>query len=62
MVDNKHHSDEPDRNRVSGSEAYQIRYFAKAVGLDVEQVRKLIQRHGEDRQTLEREARKLKGH
>jgi hypothetical protein len=62
MADNKHQIGEPDRSHVSESEDYEIRYFAKAVGLDVEQVRKLIQRHGNDRQTLEREARKLKGH
>ena len=62
MADNKDHIGEPDRSRVSGSEDYEVRYFAEAIGLDVEKVRKLIQRHGADRATLVREARKLKSH
>ena len=62
MADNKDHIGEPDRSRVSGSEEYEVRHFAEAIGLDVEKVRKLIQRHGEDRATLEREARKLTSH
>lgn len=62
MADNKQHVGEPDRSRVSGSEEYEIRHFAKAIGLDVDKVRELIRRHGNDRETLEREARKLKGH
>ncbi|CAN7515353.1 DUF3606 domain-containing protein [Phenylobacterium sp. LjRoot219] len=62
MADNKQHIGEPDRGRVSGSEDYEVRYFAEAIGLDVEKVRELIRRHGDDREMLEREARKLKGH
>jgi hypothetical protein len=62
MADNKDHIGEPDRSRVSGAEDYEVRHFAEAIGLDVEKVRKLIERHGNDRATLEREARKLKGH
>jgi hypothetical protein len=62
MADDKQHIGEPDRSRVSGSEEYEVRHFAEAIGLDVEKVRELIRRHGNDRDTLEREARKLKGH
>ena len=62
MADNKDHAGEPNRSRVSGSEEYEVRHFAEAIGLDVEKVRILIQRHGMDRETLEREARKLRGH
>lgn len=62
MADNKQNTGEPDRSRVAGSEEYEIRHFAKAVGLDVEKVRELIRRHGNDRETLEREAQRLKRH
>ena len=62
MADNKEHIGEPERSRVSGSEEYEIRYFAEAIGLDVEKVRKLIQRHGDDRLMLGREARKPRSH
>ena len=62
MADNKDHTGEPNRSRVSGSEEYEVRHFAEAIGLDVEKVRKLIQKHGADRGTLEREARKLGSH
>jgi hypothetical protein len=62
MSDSKQHVGAPDRRRVAGSEEYEIRHFAKAIGLDVDKVRELIRRHGADRATLEREARKLKGH
>jgi hypothetical protein len=62
MADNKDHIGEPERSRVAGSEEYEIRHFAEAIGLDVEKVRKLIERHGADRATLEREARKLTSH
>lgn len=63
MADNKDHIGEPERSPTSrGSEEYEVRHFAEAIGLDVEKVRKLIQRHGADRATLEREARKLTSH
>lgn len=62
MAENKEHIGEPDRSPASGSEDYEVRYFAEAIGLDVEKVRKLIQRHGKDRVTLVREARKLTSH
>jgi len=62
MADNKQHVGEPDRSRVSGSEEYEIRHFAQAIGLDVEKVRELIRRHGNDRDTLVREAQRLKRH
>jgi len=62
MADNKDHIGEPGRSRVAGSEEYEVRHFAEAIGLDVEKVRKLIELHGHDRAALERAARKLKSH
>ena len=62
MADNKENVGEPDRSRVSGSQAYEVHHFAKAHGLSVDQARKLIRKHGKDRETLNREARKLSRH
>jgi hypothetical protein len=38
-----------------------VRYFAKQHRISPEQVLDLIKEHGNDRKTLEREARKLRG-
>ncbi|MGX9055251.1 DUF3606 domain-containing protein, partial [Mesorhizobium sp. 14Argb] len=50
-----------DRSRVSGDEEYEVGYFASKFGLSIPQVRELIAKHGNDRDTLEREAKALKG-
>ena len=60
MADNPQQQDNRDRSRVSGSEDYEIRYFADENGISMDQARELISRHGNDRETLNREARKLK--
>jgi len=60
MADNPQQQDNRDRSRVSGSEDYEIRYFADENGISMEQARELISRHGNDRETLNREAQKLK--
>ena len=60
MADDKSNVGEPDRSRVSGSEAYEVSYFAQKHGISAEQARELIERHGNDRETLDREAEKLK--
>ena len=62
MADNKEHIDERERSRVAGSEEYEVRHFAEAIGLDVEKVRKLIERHGEYGPPLERDDRKPGAH
>lgn len=62
MADNTHKEDNRDRSRVSGSEDYEVRYFAERNGISKDQARELIRRHGNDRETLNREAQKLKGH
>jgi len=58
MTDNKNNLDFRDRDRVSAEEGYEIDYFAKALHLTPEEVRYLIRRYGNDRATLEREAKK----
>ena len=60
MADDKSKRGGGDRSRVSGSEEYEVDYFAKKHGLSPDQVRALIKAHGNDRATLEVEARKLK--
>ncbi|HEY0013024.1 MAG TPA: DUF3606 domain-containing protein [Allosphingosinicella sp.] len=61
MADDKTNRGEPDRSRVSGSEGYEVSYFAGKHGITAEQARQLIEKHGNDRETLDREAEKLKG-
>lgn len=60
MADDKSNVGQPDRSRVSGSEPYEVSYFAGKHGISAEQARQLIDRHGNDRETLDREAGKLK--
>ncbi|WP_366664460.1 DUF3606 domain-containing protein [Mesorhizobium sp.] len=61
MADDKTKRDFRDRDCVSADEDYGVRYFAKQHRITPEQVRELIGEHGNDRKTLEREARKLQG-
>ena len=61
MSDDKTKRDFQDRDRVSADEDYEVRYFANQHGISPEQVADLIKEHGNDRKTLEREARKLGG-
>ncbi|HEV8408380.1 MAG TPA: DUF3606 domain-containing protein [Sphingomicrobium sp.] len=49
-----------DRGRVSASDPSEVRYFANKHGLTTDQVLDLIQRHGNDRKTLEEAVAKLK--
>lgn len=62
MADDPRKEDNRDRSRVSGSEDYEVRYFAEQNGISTEQARDLIRRFGNDRETLNREAQKLKAH
>ena len=58
MSDDKDKLGFQDRNRVAGFEAYEVGYFASKFGLSA-RVRELIAKHGNDRETLEREAKAL---
>lgn len=60
MSDDKQNVGEPDRSRVSGSEDYEVQYFADQAGITVQQARELISRHGNDRETLMAAAKGLK--
>ncbi|TIT69113.1 MAG: DUF3606 domain-containing protein [Mesorhizobium sp.] len=61
MADDKSKKDFRDRDRISSSEDYEVDYFAQKTGITPQQVRELIKKHGNDRGTLEREAKKLGG-
>jgi len=62
MSDNKSFVGGQDRDRVAGGEDYEVQHFASRHGITPDEVRELIQRVGTDRETLEREAAKLKRH
>ncbi|MER9625707.1 DUF3606 domain-containing protein [Mesorhizobium sp. M0222] len=59
MPDDKSKTDNRDRSRVSGDEEYEVGYLASKFGLSIPDVRQLIMKHGNDRDTLEREAKVL---
>ena len=61
MADDKSNRGEPDRSRVSGSEGYEVRYFAEKHGISTEQAEQLIRQHGNDRDELDAAAKRLKG-
>ena len=61
MADDKSKQDNRDRSQVAGGEDYEVRHFAEANGISVEQAEQLIARHGTDREELERAARQMKG-
>ena len=50
---------EADRSRVSGSEDYEVTSFARKHDSTIEQARELIDKHGNDRSTLDAAAGKL---
>lgn len=61
MADDKTKMDKRDRQRVSAKQDYEARFFAQEAGISLEQARELIEKHGNDRETLnEAAARMLK--
>lgn len=60
MVDNKSKRGGPDRQRVSGGERYEVRYFARKHGISKDQAESLIKGVGNDREKLNPAAEKLK--
>jgi len=60
MADNKQNIGEPDRGRVSGSEGYEVGYFARKHDLTLDQARTLIAKHGNQREALDRAAQQIK--
>ena len=59
MTDNKSKRGKADRSRVSGSEGYEVNYFANKHGITREQARNLIKKIGNNRDKLNRAAEKL---
>lgn len=59
MPDDKTKMDQRDRSRVAGGEDYEVRHFAERHGISMDKARELIQKHGNDREMLDREASRL---
>jgi len=60
MADDKTKRGAADRARVSGSEPYEVAYFAKKHGISKEDALRIIKRHGSDRDAADKAAFKLK--
>jgi hypothetical protein len=60
MADDRTNVGNQDRSRVAGEEGYEVEYFAQKHGITPDQARDLIRQHGNNRETLDREAQKLK--
>jgi hypothetical protein len=60
MADDKTKVANQDRSRVAGGEGYEVEYFAQKHGIAPEEARNLIRQYGNNRETLDREAAKLK--
>ena len=61
MADDKSNVGGQDRNRVAGGQDYEVRHFAEANGISIEQAEQLIARHGNNRDELERAVQQMKG-
>ena len=61
MADDKTNPGEQDRARVSGSEPYEVEYFASRHGLSQQQARELISSVGNNRAKLDAAAVGIKG-
>jgi Protein of unknown function (DUF3606) len=59
LPDDEPKTDSRDRWRIAASEDYEIDYLVVKSGISREQARELIKRHGNDRETLIKHARKL---
>ena len=60
MADYKTKNGGQDRASVAVDQDYDVREFADKFDISPAQAKRLIERHGNDRGMLEREARKLK--
>ena len=62
MADDKSMIGEPDRSRVAKGERYEVADFAARHGISADEARELIDRYGNDRATLDRQAAKITRH
>lgn len=60
MTDNKSLIGEPERSGIAAGERHEVQHLAERFGISTDEVRDLIERFGNDRETLEREAAKLR--
>ena len=60
MANDESKQDCRDSGPVAGDEGYEFHYFASKFSLSIPQIRELFAKHGNDRETLYREARKLR--
>jgi Protein of unknown function (DUF3606) len=60
MADDTSNVGNRDRSRVAGGEGYEVEYFAQKHRITQEEARNLIRQYGNNRETLDREAEKLK--
>lgn len=59
MGDDKTKTGRQDRSQFAAEQEYEVRDFADKFDISLAQAKRLIERHGNDRGMLEREARKL---
>lgn len=59
MADDKTKTGRQDRSRVAAEQDHEVRDLAEKFDISPAQAQRLIERHGNDRGMLEREARKL---
>jgi hypothetical protein len=62
MPDSKDFIGGADRAQVAAREDYEVQAFARRHGMTPDEVRDMIERIGNDRDALEREAAKLRRH
>ena len=55
MADDKTNRGPQDRARVNLSEEYEVRYWAKELGVSKEELIRLVQQHGNSAEKLRRE-------
>ena len=53
MADDKNLRDGRDRSRVSGSEEYELKYLAEKLNISIEEVRKAVEKVGNNREKIE---------
>jgi uncharacterized protein DUF3606 len=53
MSDNKNHTGSPDRDRISLSEDYEVRYWSNKFGVSTDQLKKVVREVGDNPQAVE---------
>jgi hypothetical protein len=59
MADDKSKQDNRDRRRVAGGQDYEVEHLATKHNISLEKARSLIDRFGNDREKLDREASRI---